>query len=314
MDTVAPGSAAAIAGLRKGDRIVSVDDRPVANTMDLYQELVGQAAEGHACLRAGGEPRSAFRSCSCTTRREAPTSGSALPYHTYHSPRVGFGGAVRQERRGDMEHRCPDREGIGLLFQGIKLRNAVAGPLRITYYIGTAATSGFQLGVGVGLVSFFRFLAFLSVVLFLMNLLPIPAMDGGQIILFIVEIVRGKPVRSRLIWRMQIIGFSLLIMLSLCSSHSAISCSSWDGRDMKSITRHIACFCESTFDAQVPGVRGPGGGPRGRGAHPRRRLHGGELPGLREAAHAGVSLPAYRGEGSRRDVPGSRGAPDRVPA
>jgi regulator of sigma E protease len=113
-------------------------------------------------------------------------------------------------------------KGIGLLFQGIKLRNAVAGPLRITYYIGSAATSGFQLGFGAGVVSFFRFLAFLSVVLFLMNLLPIPAMDGGQIVLFIVEIVRGKAVRSRLIWRLQLIGFSILIILSLMVTFSDV--------------------------------------------------------------------------------------------
>ena len=113
-------------------------------------------------------------------------------------------------------------KGIGLLFQGINLRNAVAGPLRITYYIGTAAASGFQMGIGAGVVSFFRFLGFLSVVLFLMNLLPIPAMDGGQIILFIVEIARGKPVRSRLIWRLQIIGFSILILLSLFVTFSDV--------------------------------------------------------------------------------------------
>ena len=113
-------------------------------------------------------------------------------------------------------------KGIGLLFQGIKLRNAVAGPLRITYYIGSAATSGFEMGIGAGVVSFFRFLSFLSVVLFLMNLLPIPAMDGGQIVLFIVEMIRGKAVRSRLIWRLQVIGFSLLIGISLFVTFSDV--------------------------------------------------------------------------------------------
>ena len=55
-----------------------------------------------------------------------------------------------------------------------------------------------------------------------MNLLPIPAMDGGQILLFLIEIARGKPVRSRLIWRLQMIGFSLLIMLSLYVTFSDV--------------------------------------------------------------------------------------------
>ncbi len=113
-------------------------------------------------------------------------------------------------------------KGFGLLFRGIQLRNAVAGPLRITYYIGSAATSGLQMGLGAGVVAFFRLLSFLSVVLFLMNLLPIPAMDGGQVVLFVVEVARGKPVRSQLIWRLQLIGFSLLILLSLIVTFSDI--------------------------------------------------------------------------------------------
>jgi regulator of sigma E protease len=109
-------------------------------------------------------------------------------------------------------------KGIGLLFKGVKLRNAVAGPLGITYAIGTAAASGFAVGIGEGFVQFFRLLAFLSVVLFLMNLLPIPAMDGGQIILYLVEAGRGRAVSARLIWRLQIVGFSLLVLVFVFSS------------------------------------------------------------------------------------------------
>jgi regulator of sigma E protease len=52
-------------------------------------------------------------------------------------------------------------------------------------------------------------------VLFLMNLLPIPAMDGGQIVLLVVEIVRRRPVQARIAWRLQLIGFSLMIGLFL---------------------------------------------------------------------------------------------------
>jgi len=55
--------------------------------------------------------------------------------------------------------------------------------------------------------------ALVSVVLFLMNLLPIPAMDGGQILLFLIEIFRGKAVPASIFWRIQIIGFSILIGL-----------------------------------------------------------------------------------------------------
>ena len=85
--------------------------------------------------------------------------------------------------------------------------------LKIARDIGDTAASGFQIGIGVGLTWTFRLLAILSVVLFLMNLLPIPAMDGGQIILFLIEIVRGKAVPANLFWRIQVIGFSILLAL-----------------------------------------------------------------------------------------------------
>jgi regulator of sigma E protease len=131
----------------------------------------------------------------------------------FRSPRLGLGGALGKSVEETWSTVTLTVKGIGLLFQGVNLRKAVAGPLRIIDYIGSAATNGLQVGFGVGVVSFFRFLSFLSVVLFLMNLLPIPAMDGGQIVLFIAEATRGKALPPRLIWRLQIIGFSLLLIL-----------------------------------------------------------------------------------------------------
>ena len=219
--TARPGSAAAMAGLRKGDRIVRIDGQPVLNSMDLYQALVSKPSKAAIEFERQGELKSVPLVLTYD-EKGTPDIGIGFAEHVYHSPRVGLGGAIGRSLDETWSTAALTVKGIGLLFKGIKLRNAVAGPLRITYYIGSAATSGFQVGVGAGLVSFFRFLAFLSVVLFLMNLLPIPAMDGGQIILFIVEIFRGKPVRAAFFWRIQMIGFSLLILLSVAVTFSDI--------------------------------------------------------------------------------------------
>ncbi|MGO9310609.1 MAG: RIP metalloprotease RseP [Spirochaetia bacterium] len=219
--TVSPGSAAAIAGLRAGDRIVEADGRPVANTMDLFQSLAAKPGKLPVTYERSGN-REAATLVFVYDEKGNPNLGIGFAYNVYPSPRMDIGGAVKKSVEETRNTIALTVKGFGLLFQGIKLRNAVAGPLRITYYIGTAATSGFALGIGAGVISFFRFLAFLSVVLFLMNLVPIPAMDGGQIVLFVVEIFRGKPVRSRLIWRLQVIGFSLLIGLSLFVTFSDV--------------------------------------------------------------------------------------------
>jgi regulator of sigma E protease len=221
VDTVQPGSPAAIAGLRKGDRLASADDRQVANTMDLYQVLVGKPQKIMLAYERGGTAAHV----ALVPRYDEKGSvnlGIGFAALTYRSPRLGVDGAFRQSLRETWGAVSLTVKGIGLLFQGINISKAVAGPLRITQLIGEAATSGFQVGIAFGITNFFRLLALLSVVLLLMNLLPIPATDGGQIIIFIVEIVRGKPLRSRLIWRLQIIGFSVLLTIFVLVSFNDI--------------------------------------------------------------------------------------------
>jgi regulator of sigma E protease len=218
---VAQGSASALAGLRTGDLIREIGGRPIRNTMDIYQALASKPAKVSVSFDRGGEGATTSLVFVYDDKGN-PNLGLGFRSNVYRSPRLGFGGALLKSAEETWSTVTLTVKGIGLLFQGIKLRNAVAGPLRIGYYIGEAATSGFALGFGAGVVSFFRLLAFLSVVLFLMNLLPIPAMDGGQIVLFVVEIARGRAVRSRLIWRLQLIGFSILILLFLSVTFSDI--------------------------------------------------------------------------------------------
>lgn len=221
VQTVAPGSAAALAGLRPGDKILAAAGRETRNVIDLLQELASKPGKLILSYEREGVAQSVPLVLSYD-QKGAANLGIDFVTRSYRSPRLGFGGALRKSLEETASTISLTVKGIGLLFSGISLRNAVAGPLRITYYIGSAATSGFQLGIGIGVVSFFRFLAFLSVTLFLMNLLPIPAMDGGQVVLFAVELVRGRPVRSRIVWRLQLVGFSLLIILSLFITFSDI--------------------------------------------------------------------------------------------
>jgi regulator of sigma E protease len=214
LDTVEPGTAVAIAGLRKGDTLLLANEVPLRNSMDFYQALASKPEKVNLTYERAGE-RTTVPLVLMYDEKGAPRLGVGFASLVYRSPWLGLLGALGKSAEETWSTISLTVKGIGLLFQGIQLRNAVAGPLRIIDFIGSATTSGFQMGFGVGIVAFFRILSFLSVVLFLMNLLPIPAMDGGQIVLFIVEIVRGRAVQSRVIWRLQIIGFSILITLFL---------------------------------------------------------------------------------------------------
>ena len=212
VDSVAPGSAEAIAGLRKGDTLLFADGRPIRNKMDFYQALASKPEKVTLTYERAGE-QTTVPLVPMYDQQGLPKTGLGFASLVFRSPHFGLSGALGKSVEETWSTVTLTVKGIGLLFQGVNLRKAVAGPLRIIDYIGSAATSGLEIGFGTGVVAFFRFLSFLSVVLFLMNLLPIPAMDGGQIVLFIVEATRGKALPPRLIWRLQIIGFSLLLIL-----------------------------------------------------------------------------------------------------
>ena len=108
------------------------------------------------------------------------------------------------------------------LLRGSSMQDAVAGPLRLTYYVGAVATSGLRIGVAAGLTDFFRFLSLISVVLFLMNLLPIPALDGGHIVLYGVEVAMGRRVKPAIIYRIQTAGLLFLIFVAISVTLSDI--------------------------------------------------------------------------------------------
>ena len=100
-----------------------------------------------------------------------------------------------------------------MLFGGIRVDRAVSGPIRLAWTAGSVATSGFGEGFGPGLRYTFQFLAFISVALAFMNLLPIPVLDGGQILLFLFETVRGRPLAPKSVYRYQSIGTMIVFAL-----------------------------------------------------------------------------------------------------
>ncbi|HWP68845.1 MAG TPA: site-2 protease family protein, partial [Rectinemataceae bacterium] len=73
-----------------------------------------------------------------------------------------------------------------------------------------------------GIPTILSFLAFLSVSLFIMNLLPIPALDGGQIVLSVTEIVRRKPLLTKTIYRFQFVGAAMIMVLFFVATFSDI--------------------------------------------------------------------------------------------
>jgi len=221
VDRLEPGGAGAVAGLRPGDRIVAAGGTPVDHLIALVERFRERPTSLELeVLRDGGRLRLPL--VARYSEQGAPELGVSFRVAAYRSPRLGPAGALSRGLQEAWDTLVMTVKGIGLLFRGVSVRNAVAGPLRITYYVGAVATSGFALGIAQGLVSYVRFLCLLSIVLFLMNLLPIPALDGGQVLVFVVEILRRRPVSPRVIARIQAISFSVLIVIAVAVTASDI--------------------------------------------------------------------------------------------
>ena len=73
-----------------------------------------------------------------------------------------------------------------------------------------------------GIINYLHLLAVISVSLGVTNLLPIPALDGGKIVILLIEIIRRKPMKIETEAKIQLIGFSLLIALSLYVTYNDI--------------------------------------------------------------------------------------------
>lgn len=98
-------------------------------------------------------------------------------------------------------------KGMGMLFSGeMKVRENLSGPIRIVKIAGDIAYYE-------GFTSFMLMMAKISIILMVMNLLPIPMVDGSHIIFFLIEFLRGKPLNDKLMERIQTVGLVLLISL-----------------------------------------------------------------------------------------------------
>ncbi|HEC16254.1 MAG TPA: sigma E protease regulator RseP [Sedimenticola sp.] len=209
-----PGEAAVEAGLQVGDRIVSVDGRPMEDWSDLVdyiQERPDQVLE-FELERAGEHRRISLRTGART--REGKV--------------IGFiGAAVERRDHALEEYQAVIRLGpvdamaaslektwdfswlllkmVGRMLTGEASVNNIGGPISIAQSAGKTASYG--------LIYFLRFLAGVSISLAVLNLLPIPILDGGHLFFFAIEALKGSPLSERVQMEGQRIGLLLLLML-----------------------------------------------------------------------------------------------------
>jgi regulator of sigma E protease len=214
ISAVAEGSPAAIAGLQAGDRITRINGEDFSYTVALFRILRSQPPILAVDFERSGRPMHADLVLSYA---DTGTADIGVSYESirFHTPTLSPLGALVKGAQEAGKTFALSVKSFALLFRGIDLTQAVSGPVRITYMVGDIAAEGFGRSFGAGLSSMANFLALISIALCIMNLLPLPVLDGGLIILFIVEIIKRKPLHPRFISAFQTVGVVLIFGLML---------------------------------------------------------------------------------------------------
>jgi len=221
IDKVKKGSSFQIGGLKQGDIIVSVNDIKIEHTVAFSKILHDKSKVLNITYKRDGELYSTV--CIPRYEKDEIETGISFKHITIRSPRVDPFSAVLQgiSRTGKIFSLII--KSFAYLFRvGVKdVSDVVAGPIRIIQNVGNQALVGFNFGIGEGITNFLSFICFLGILLAFMNLLPIPILDGGQIVLAIIMGIK-REMGPKFIYRYQLVGFSIIAMLTLLAIFSDI--------------------------------------------------------------------------------------------
>jgi regulator of sigma E protease len=218
-------SAGARAGLRAGDRLLALDGQPVANSTEFVAMVNGAPGRDISIeVERGGQrlrivapvPRVVEQGRTIgrlgITLEEGPRTWPPGLVETHRSGPIdaAFGGVAKTWEMSSLTVQM-----LWRIVTGQVSAKNISGPISIAEFAGISAY--------LGVTAFLAFLAIISVSLGVLNLMPVPLLDGGQVVYQVVEAVKGTPLSDRAQLFGQQVGIALLVVLMSLAFYNDIS-------------------------------------------------------------------------------------------
>lgn len=224
VETIVAGSAAEKAGFQPGDLVLSIGGRPIESFSDM-QRIVGSSAGDTLAISVQRDGRQVDLTAIPTVFEFKDRFGG--------THRIGRLGISRSNQPGDTQMRRYDpltatwmgmKETwfvvertfayLGGVIMGTQSADQLGGPIRIAQVSGEAAQIGF--------VALMSLAALISVSIGLLNLFPIPMLDGGHLVFYAIEAVRGRPMSEKAQEMAFRFGLAVVLMLMIFATWNDI--------------------------------------------------------------------------------------------
>ena len=217
-------SAAQRADLRAGDKVLAVNQQAVTQWADFVrwvrqhpaQTLTVTVARGTQQLNVSLTPETSREAGVAVGKIGAgPVVDEAVFKDMMTTLNYSVGGAIAEGVTKTWQMSIFSLQMMGRMVTGEVSWHNLSGPLTIADYAGKSARSGWMTFVG--------FLALVSISLGVLNLLPIPLLDGGHLMYYIVEVVKGSPVPDRIMELGQRFGMAALLTMMVFAFYNDIT-------------------------------------------------------------------------------------------
>lgn len=219
VDRVMPDSPAQAAGILKGDRIVSINGKKLTVWEDILNniksfdgngQLTMEIRRGNEITKVDVKPNMTTHMTPHGTEEKRFTIGIS-PYLMYAAPETVL---LKFTDISSILKRSTERTwevSVMTVLSFVKLINAELSPKNIggIFSIAQAANETFK----IGMVAFLQMMALISINLFILNLLPIPILDGGHLVFYTIEAIKGSPLSLNKIELAYKVGMILLFSL-----------------------------------------------------------------------------------------------------